>query len=197
MVIARDEEIALLFTDARTHSHWLDRPVDDALLRRIYDLAKLGPTGGNSQPMRVVFVKSHTAKEKLRPALSPLNVDKTMSAPVTAIAAFDTEFYEQMPKLFPARPEMRDALAARPADARDRQAYQSATLQAGYLILAARAVGLDCGPMAGFDTAKVDAAFFADGKWKTTLLVNLGYGDTGRLFPRNPRLAFEEACRIE
>ena len=197
MVVARDEEIALLFTDARTHSGWLDRPVDDALLRRIYDLAKLGPTGGNSQPMRVVFAKSQAAKERLRPALFPLNVDKTMAAPATAIIAFDTEFYEQMPKLFPARPEMREALASRPPEVRERQATQSATLQAGYLIIAARAFGLDCGPMGGFDPAKVDAAFFADWKWKTILLINLGYGDRAKLFPRNPRLAFEDACRIE
>jgi 3-hydroxypropanoate dehydrogenase len=197
MAFARDEEIALLFTEARTYSAWLDRPVDDALIHRIYDLAKLGPTGGNSQPMRVVFAKSEAAKTKLRPALFPLNVDKTMSAPVTAIVAFDTEFYEQMPKLFPARPEMRDSIAARPADVRAKQAYQSATLQAGYLIVAARGLGLDCGPMAGFDPAKVDAAFFPDGKWRTILLVNIGYGDAKKLHPRNPRLAFEEACRIE
>jgi 3-hydroxypropanoate dehydrogenase len=197
MALARDEEIALLFTDARTHSAWLDRPVDDALVHRIYDIAKLGPTGGNSQPMRVVFAKSQEAKTKLRPALFPGNVDKTMAAPFTAIVAFDTEFYEKMPKLFPARPEMRDAIAARPAEVRDKQAYQSATLQAGYLIVVARGLGLDCGPMAGFDPAKVDAAFFPDGKWKTTLLINIGYGDPTKLHPRLPRLAFEEACRIE
>jgi 3-hydroxypropanoate dehydrogenase len=197
MVAARDEEIALLFTEARTHSAWLDRAVDDALLHRLYDLAKMGPTGGNSHPMRVVFVKSHAAKEKLRPALFPLNIDKTMSAPATAIVAFDTEFYEKLPKLFPARPEMREALASRPPEVRERMAFQGATLGAGYLILAARALGLDCGPMGGFDTAKVDATFFADGKWKSTLLINIGYGVQEKLFPRNPRLLFEEACRIE
>lgn len=197
MTTARDDELALLFTDARTHNVWLDRPVDDGLLRRVYELARMAPTGGNSSPMRVVFVKSHAAKEKLRPTLFPMNVDKTMSAPVTAIVARDTEFYEKLPKLFPARPEMRDAMASRPADVLERMASQSATLQAGYLILAARALGLDCGPMAGFDPAKVDAAFFPDGAWKTLLLINLGYGDREKLFPRNPRLDFDEACRIE
>jgi 3-hydroxypropanoate dehydrogenase len=194
---ARNEEIAILFTEARTHSAWLDRPLDDALLHRLYDLAKMGPTGGNAHPMRVVFVKSPAAKERLRPALAPMNVDKTMSAPATAIIAFDTEFYEKMPKLFPARPEMRDNLASRPVEVRERMAYQGATLSAGYLILAARALGLDCGPMGGFDTGKVDAAFFAHGKWKSTLLINVGYGVREKLFPRNPRLSFEEACRIE
>jgi 3-hydroxypropanoate dehydrogenase len=194
---ARNEEIELLFTEARTHNAWQDRPIADADLRRLYELARMGPTGGNSQPLRVVFVRTAAAKEKLRPALFPLNLEKTMTAPVTAIIALDTEFYEKMPKLFPARPEMRDTLAGLPAAVRERMANQSATLQAGYLILAARALGIDCGPMAGFDAAKVDAAFFADGKWKTTLLINLGYGDRARLYPRNPRLEFEEACRIE
>jgi 3-hydroxypropanoate dehydrogenase len=197
MTQATDDAIALLFTDARTHGAWLDRPVDDATLRRIYDLSKWGPTGGNSQPMRAVFVKSREAKERLRPALAPLNVDKTMAAPATVIVAFDREFYEKMPRLFPARPEMRDAIAARPAEIRERQAYQSATLQAGYLILAARALGLDCGPMGGFDPAKVDAAFFPDGQWRSTLLINIGYGDATKLHPRLPRLDFDEACRIE
>jgi 3-hydroxypropanoate dehydrogenase len=197
MTQAVDDAVALLFTDARTHAAWLDRPVDDATLRRLYDLGKLGPTGGNSQPMRAVFVKSRDAKERLRPALAPTNVEKTMTAPVTVIVAYDTEFYEKMPQLFPSRPEMREAIAARPKEIRDRQAYQSATLQAGYLILAARALGLDCGPMGGFDTAKVDAAFFPDGKWRSTLLVNLGVGDAAKLYPRLPRLDFDEACRIE
>lgn len=197
MSTARDEEIALLFNDARTHHVWLDRPVDDDLLRRAYELARMGPTGGNSHPLRVLFVKSRAAKERLRPALMPLNVDKTMAAPVTAILAYDSEFYEKLPQLFPARPELRDRMAGLPAEARDRQAYQSATLEAGYLILAARALGLDCGPMGGFDTAQVDAAFFADGKWRSTLLLNIGYGDPQKLHPRLPRLEFSEACRIE
>jgi 3-hydroxypropanoate dehydrogenase len=194
---ARDEELALLFTAARTHHVWQDQEVDDALLKRLYDLTRMGPTSANTQPLRVVFVKSAAAKEKLLPALAPLNVEKTRTAPVTAIIAFDTQFFEKIPKLFPARPEMRDQQAARPVEAREKMATQSATLQAGYLIMAARALGLDVGPMGGFDAAKVDAAFFADGKWKTTLLINLGHGDTSKLHPRNPRLEFEEACRIE
>jgi 3-hydroxypropanoate dehydrogenase len=194
---ARDEETALLFTEARTHNVWLDRPVDDSVLRRAYEMARMAPTSANSQPMRVVFVKSPSAKEKLRPALFPLNVDKTIAAPVTAVIARDTAFYEKMPKLFPVRPEMRDAFAGLPADALERMGYQNAALQAGYLILAVRALGLDCGPMGGFDPAKVDAAFFPDGAWKSTLLINLGYGDREKLFPRNPRLEFDEACRIE
>jgi 3-hydroxypropanoate dehydrogenase len=203
MTIARPEELDLLFSDARTHNVWLDRPVDDALLRRLYDVLKMAPTGGNAQPLRVVFVKSASAKERLRPALFPLNVDKTMSAPVTAIAAYDLEFYEQLPKLFPSRPEMRDGMASRPAEVRERMARDNATLQAGYLILAARALGLDCGPMGGFDPAKVDQAFangnpaFANTKWKSFLLINLGYGDSSKLFPRNPRLTFDDACRVE
>lgn len=197
MPTARDAEVDLLFNEARTHQAWLDQPVAAGLLRQVYDLAKMGPTGGNSQPMRVVFVTSRAAKERLRPTLAPLNVDKTMSAPATAIIAVDTKFYELMPKLFPSRPELLEALAARPAEVLERQGLQSATLQAGYLILAARALGLDCGPMGGFDAAKVDAAFFDGSPWRSTLLVNLGYGDPARLLPRNPRLEFEEACRIE
>lgn len=193
---ARQEELALLFTEARTHSAWLDRSIDPATLRRLYELTRTGPTGGNSQPLRVVFVTTASSREMLKPAVYPLNVEKMMSAPVTAILAFDTLFWEQMPKLFPARPELKEKLASQPPEVSRRQAEQSATLQAGYLILAARALGLDCGPMGGFDRAKVDAIFFPDGKWKSTLLVNLGYGDPARLFPRNPRLDFDDACGI-
>ena len=196
MKTARNEELELLFTDARTHSAWHDRPIDEATLRRLYDLTRMGPTGGNSQPLRVVFVTTASSKELLKPALFPLNVDKTMQAPVTAIIAFDTAYWEQMPKLFPARPEMKNIILSQPEEVRTRQGEQSATLQAGYLILAARALGLDCGPMGGFDRAKVDAAFFADGKWKSVLLVNLGHGNPAKLHPRNPRLDFDEACRI-
>jgi 3-hydroxypropanoate dehydrogenase len=182
--------------DARTHNGWLDRPVDDATLERLYDALRMGPTAANSLPGRFVFVKSAEAKERLRPALSPGNLDKTMSAPVTAIVAYDTEFYEQMPKLFPARPGMRDSFAAMPQAQRDFMLLQNGSLQAGYLILAARALGLDAGPMGGFDRDKVDAAFFTDQPWKSILLVNLGHGDPAKLFPRNPRLDFAEAARI-
>ncbi len=186
-----------LFLSARTHNGWLDRPVDAALLRRLYELARMPPTAANSQPGRFVFVTTAAARERLRPALAPGNVDKTMAAPVTVIAAYDTTFFEHMPTLFPARPEMRASLGGMPAEARDAMASQNGTLQAAYLILAARALGLDCGPMGGFDKQKVDAAFFADLPWRSTVLINLGYGDPAKLYPRNPRLAFEDACRIE
>jgi len=197
MTIARDEELALLFHEARTHSTWLDEPVDEATLHRLYELARMGPTGGNAHPMRVVFVKSQAAKEKLRPALFPLNVEKTMTAPVTAIIAYDSVFYEKLPQLFPTRPENKERIAAMPAPQREHLATVSAVLEAGYLILAARALGLDCGPMGGFDMNKVNEIFFADGQWRSLLLINLGHGDKTKLHPRLPRLSFEEACRIE
>lgn len=196
MSLAREEEVALLFTQARTYGAWLDRQVDDALLHRLYELTRTGPTGGNTQPLRVVFVKSASAKEKLREALAPTNVEKTMTAPVTAIIAFDVAFHLKLPQLFPGRPEMKEKLDVLPSQERERLALQSSTLQAGYLILAARALGLDCGPMGGFDAAKVNELFFPDGEWKSTLLINLGYGDRTKLFPRLPRLEFEDACKI-
>jgi len=190
------EALAALFT-ARTHGAFLDRPVDEAALRRLYELTRLGPTGGNTNPLRIVFVKSAAARERLRPALSPGNVDKTMKAPVTTILAWDTRFHERMPQLFPARPQMGESLAALPEAKRERMATQSANLSAGYFILAARSLGLDCGPMGGFDADKVDAAFLEGTGWRSLLLVNLGYGDATALHPRLPRLSFEEACRIE
>jgi 3-hydroxypropanoate dehydrogenase len=191
-----EADLKLLFLDARTHSAWLEQPVEDALLRRIYDLAKMAPTSANSQPMRVVFVKTPEGKERIRPALSSTNVAKTMSAPVTAIVAHDLEFYEKLPKLFP-HVDARSWFAGSPAERIERVALQSGSLQGAYLLLAARALGLDCGPMAGFDNAKIDAEFFPDGKWKSNFLMNLGHGDPAKLHPRNPRLEFEEACRIE
>ena len=189
--------LRLMFLDARTHRHWLERPVEDALLGRVYDLARWPPTSANSSPMRVVFVKSAAAKERLRPALDAGNVEQTMSAPVTAIVAHDLHFFEMMSKLAPARPEMGARFAAAPEAVRERLAVLGGSLQGGYLMLAARALGLDCGPMGGFDRAKVDAAFFPDGRWKSNFLVNLGYGDPSMLRPRAPRLDFDEACRIE
>ncbi len=190
------ESLAQLFTEARTFAAWTDRPVDDAILQQVYDLTRWGPTAMNTSPLRVVFVKSAAAKEKLRPALAPMNVDKVMQAPVTAILAVDATFWEQMPKLFPGR-DVKSQLGQLPAERRDRMGLQSATLEAGYFILAARALGLDCGPMGGFDPAQVDFAFFADGAWRSTLLVNLGYGDRSKLMPRLPRLEFAEAARVE
>ena len=156
----------------------------------------MGPTSANTTPMRVVFVKSQAAKERLKPALMPMNVDKTMSAPVTAIVAFDRSFHEQMGKLFPHR-DMKPMFSSMPEAARDAFGTLNGALQGAYLIVAARALGLDAGPMAGFDSAKVDAEFLAGTTWKTLFLVNLGYGDASKLFPRNPRLDFEEAARIE
>jgi len=185
-----------LFAEARTHNRWLDRPVDAELLRELYDLTKFAPTSANSQPMRVLFVTSAEAKARLKPALMPANVEKTMTAPVTAIVAHDVEFYEQLPKLFP-HADARSWFAHRPADELARIAQHGGTMQGAYLILAARALGLDCGPIGGFDNAAVDAAFFADTTWRSNFLLNLGYGDPAGLFPRNPRLEFEEACRIE
>lgn len=189
--------LGVLFLNARTHRRWTDRPVDAALLRRVYELARWPPTSANCQPMRVVFVTSREAKERLRPALDASNVEQTMSAPVTAIVAYDTRFFEYLLTLAPQRPEMGERIASRPEAVRERMAFQNGTLGGGYLILAARAFGLDCGPMGGFDRDRVDAAFFADGRWKSNFLLNLGYGDPAGLRPRAPRLDFEEACRIE
>ncbi|RKH54644.1 malonic semialdehyde reductase [Corallococcus aberystwythensis] len=185
-----------LFTEARTHGAWQDRPVTEETLRRIYELARMAPTAVNSQPVRLVFVKSREAKERLKPALSPGNVDKTMQAPVTAIVAYDTAFHEQMPRLFPSR-DMKSVFAGMPPEAREQAAFLNGSLQAGYVILAARALGLDCGPMGGFDKAKVDEAFLQGTGWKSNILLNLGYGDPAKLHPRNPRLSFEDACRID
>jgi 3-hydroxypropanoate dehydrogenase len=196
MHLLDEPSLATLFLDARTHNAFSDRPVEDATLRRAYELARMAPTSANTQPMRAVFVKSPEAKEKLRPALSPGNLDKTMAAPVTAIMAYDAAFHLKLPQLFPSRPEMGDAFAKMPPERREFFLVQNGSLQAAYFILAARALGVDCGPMGGFDRAKVDAAFLADVPWRSILLVNLGYGVPEKLSPRNPRLPFDEACRI-
>jgi len=191
---ASEEALDRVFREARTHTVWRPEPVPATLLREIYDLARLGPTSANSSPARFVFLTTPAAKERLVPALMPGNVDKTRSAPVTAIVAWDTEFYDHLPRLFP-QMDFRPMFAGNPAFAHE-TAFRNSSLQAGYFILAARALGLDCGPMSGFDPAKVNAEFFPDGKWKVNLLCNLGYGDATKLFPRNPRLDFDEACRI-
>lgn len=186
-----------LFRNARTHNVF-GGSVSDAELRALYDLWKWPPTTMNTQPGRIVFVRSAAAKEKLKPALSPGNLDKTMAAPVTAILAWDTQFFEFLPKTFPHKPDaINNFKGAEKAAAAEKAAFRNASMQGGYFILAARAVGLDCGPMSGFDNAKVDAAFFPDGRWKSNFLCNLGKGDAAKLMPRNPRLSFEEACRIE
>lgn len=190
-----EESLDLIFREARTHSKFLDRPVTDETLRRVYDLMKFGPTSMNCAPGRVLFLRTKEAKERLRPALATGNLEKTMVAPVTAIVAYDTKFYENLPRLFPHFAGARDIFANN-AQLAEVTAFRNGTLQGGYFILAARALGLDCGPMSGFDNAKVDAEFFAGEAWKSNFLCNLGYGDPSTLFPRNPRLAFEEACKL-
>jgi 3-hydroxypropanoate dehydrogenase len=186
----------LLFRDARTFNGWLPQPVTEATLREIYDLAGRAPTAANSNPGRVAFVTSPEAKERLRPALASGNVEKTMAAPATAIVAFDPNFHEQMSTLFPARPELGRGLAAMPEPGRGAFLLQNSSLLAGYLIVAARSLGLDCGPMGGFEKDKLDAEFFAESGWRSVLLINIGHGDPHSLHPKNPRLTFEQACRI-
>ena len=188
------EALDQLFREARTHSTWLPEPVPVDLLRKAYELARLGPTSANGSPARFVFVTTPGAKERLKPVLAPGNVDKTMAAPVTVIIAWDMEFHENLPVLFP-QFDMRSYFVAKQALI-DETAFRNSSLQAAYFILAARALGLDCGPMSGFDADKLNAAFFPDGKWKVNLLCNLGYGDPSKLHPRNPRLNFEEAAVI-
>ncbi len=185
-----------LFLDARTHNGWLDGAVSDETLQELWALARMGPTAANLAPGRLVFVKSAAAKEKLKPALAPGNVEKTMKAPVTAIVAFDTSFHEHAPVLAPQR-DWKATVASMPAEAREAMAAMNGTLQGAYVILAARALGLDCGPMGGFDKAKVDAAFFAGTTWRSNFLLNLGHGDPTALYPRQARLTFEQAARIE
>ncbi len=190
-----DEGLNLLFREARTHNVWLNQPVDDALLQKVYDLAKMGATSANMCPMRLVFVKSPAAKEKLKPALDAGNVDKTMKAPVTAIIGMDSHFFEQLPKLFP-QADAKAWFKDLPANVLEVMALRNSSLQGAYFMLAARSQGLDCGPMSGFNNAKVDEAFFAGTTVKSNFLCNLGHGDASKLFPRNPRLSFDEACKI-
>jgi 3-hydroxypropanoate dehydrogenase len=187
--------LAQIFTDARTHNGFLDKPVPDELLRRALDIAKIGPTSVNQSPMRVVFVKSKEAKERLRPSLSPGNLDKTLAAPVTAITAYDVKFYEHLPFLFP-HADAKSWFDKLPAEAVREIAHKNGTLQVAYLIVALRALGLDAGPMTGFDNAKLDAEFFPDGRFKSNVLINIGFGDHTKLFPRSPRFAFEEIAKI-
>jgi 3-hydroxypropanoate dehydrogenase len=183
----------LLFREARTHNKWQDTPVADETLRELYDILKFGPTSANSSPARFVFIRTKEGKQKLAPALSAGNMEKTMNAPVTVIVAYDPKFYEKLPTLFPHNLDAiswftsNDSLAATTA-------FRNGTLQGAYLLIAARSLGLDIGAMSGFDNATVDAAFFARNGWRSNFLVNLGYGDPAGLFNRSPRLPFEEAC---
>jgi len=204
-----DAALDQLFRAARTYPAWLDLPVADELLHQIYELMKWGPTSGNLCPARIVFVTSPAAKERLRPALSPGNVEKVMTAPATAIVAYDLKFYEKQPTLAPHNPKSRETFAASP-DLAQSTAFRNSSLQGAYFIVAARALGLDCGPMSGFDNAKVDEEFFAagqpcfgceqeffpEGHVKSNFLCNLGYGDPSALYPRLPRLPFNEACSL-
>jgi 3-hydroxypropanoate dehydrogenase len=189
-----DEALDLLFRNARTHNGWQDRPLTDQTLREIYDLMKMGPTSANSSPARIVFVRSAEAKSKLLTAVAPGNLEKTKTAPVTAIIAQDLEFYEKLPKLFP-HADAKSWFAGNQKLIQE-TAARSAVLQGAYFIIAARALGIDSGAMSGFDNAKVDELFFSGTNWKSNFLLNLGYGDEQKLFPRSPRLSFEEACKV-
>jgi 3-hydroxypropanoate dehydrogenase len=185
----------LLFKEARTHNKWHDQPIADETLYELYDILKFGPTSANTSPARFVFIRTKAGKEKLAPALSAGNTEKTMTAPVTVIVAYDPKFYEKLPTLFPHNPDAiswftsNDSLAATTA-------FRNGTLQGAYLMLAARSIGLDVGAMSGFDNATVDAAFFAHNGWRSNFLVNLGHGDPAGLFARSPRLSFDEACLL-
>jgi 3-hydroxypropanoate dehydrogenase len=190
-----DKALDQLFREARTQNKWQARPVPDSKLEEIYGLLKFAPTSANSSPARFVFVRTAEGKARLKQALSPGNIEKTMTAPVTAIVAYDTEFYEKLPFLFP-HADARSWFAGNAAFA-ETSAFRNGTLQGAYLMLAARAAGLDVGGMSGFDNRKVDELFFAGTTWKSNFLVNIGYGDPGGLFPRSPRLSFDEACRLE
>ena len=207
--VLNDGALDTLFREARTYSKWLARPVTDETLHSLYDLLKWAPTSANGAPARFAFLRSTEAKQRLRPALAPLNVEKTMTAPVTVIVAYDTKFYERLPQLFPQNPGIA-GLFQRSPELVESTAKRNSSLQGAYLIMAARAVGLDCGPMSGFDQAKVDEEFFSAGKpcfgceqeffpeghVKANFLCNLGYGDPNSLHPRLPRLAFSEACSL-
>lgn len=184
-----------LFRNARSHNGWLAKPVTDDQLREIYELMKWGPTSSNSQPVRIVFVRTPEGKEKLKPALSSGNTAKTMEAPVTAIIAYDSQFYEHLPRTFPHNPTAVTWFKGEgKEDVAHATAFRNGTLQGAYLMIAARALGLDCGGMSGFNNALVDQAFFPDGRFKSNFLCNIGYGDHAKLFNRSPRLAFEEVC---
>jgi nitroreductase len=183
-----------LFRNARTHNGWLDKPVSDAQLQEIYDLLKWGPTSANCSPARIVFVRSAEGKEKLSPCMAPGNVDKTKAAPVTAIIGMDTAFYEKLPQLFPHADAKSWFVGNQPMI--DATAFRNSSLQGAYFIVASRAIGLDCGPMSGFDADKVNAVFFAGTSVKVNFICNLGYGDPAKLYGRSPRLSFDEACKV-
>jgi 3-hydroxypropanoate dehydrogenase len=192
-----DEALDALFRNARTANGFTGTPVTDAQLRQLIDLMKMAPTSSNSQPARFVFLRSAQAKERLRPALSAGNLEKTLNAPVCAIIAFDTLFHEHLPRVFPHNQAAKSWFDGdEKKAARETAAFRNGTLQGGYFILAARAIGLDCGPMSGFDNAKVDAEFFPDGRFRSNFLCNLGVGDPSKVFARSPRFEFDEICKV-
>lgn len=191
------KSLDLLFRTARMHNGWLARPVTDEQLRAIYEILKWGATSANSQPARFVFVRTREGKERLRPALSSGNTDKTMAAPVTAIVAYDTQFYEHLPRTFPHNQTAKTWFSGPgKEDVAFKTAFRNGTLQGAYLIIAARSLGLDVGAMSGFDNDAVDKVFFPDGRFRSNFLCNIGYGDPSKTFNRNPRLSFEEACTL-
>jgi len=193
----RLEALALdtLFREARTHNKFTDEPVSDDTLRELYDILKWGPTSANTSPARFLFLRTRDAKERLAPALSSGNLDKTMAAPVTVIVAYDPKFYEHLPRLFPHNLDARSWFTSNEALAAA-TAFRNGTLQGAYLIMAARAVGLDTGPMSGFDNDMVDEVFLRGYGWRSNFLINLGHGDPAGVFPRSPRLDFDDACRL-
>ena len=190
-----DEALDRLFRTARTFSYWLDKPVSDGTLRQIYELMKWGPTSANGSPARIVFARTPEARQRLIPLLAAANVEKVRTAPVTAIVGYDLAFYEQLPRLFPHASGYRDMFAKAPELAEE-TARRNSSLQGAYLIVAARALGLDCGPMSGFDNAKLDQEFFGGTQVRSNFLCNIGYGDRAQLHARGPRLSFEEACTL-
>lgn len=192
---ASNESLDIMFRNARTHSAWLDKPVDNSLLKQIHELFIMGPTSANNLPARIVYVQSAEAKEKLKPCLAEGNVEKTMAAPVTAIIGMEVHFYNVLPKTFP-HTDAKSWFKNTPEDQLEVMALRNSSLQGGYFMLAARALGLDCGPMSGFDNAKVDAAFFAGTTIKSNFICNLGYGDASKLHQRSPRLGFDEVATI-
>lgn len=193
--ILSDRSLDVIFRAARSHNRWLDKPVTEVTLRALYDLLRWGPTSANCSPGRFIFVTSAAAREKLLTCVSESNQEKVRTAPVTVIVAYDREFYDLIPQLFPHNPGARDWFTADDAVATE-TAFRNSTLQGAYLMIAARALGLDCGPMSGFDKARLDETFFPDGRFKSNFICALGYGDPEGVFPRNPRLSFAEACEI-
>lgn len=195
ILMLNQQALNTLFLEARTHNGWSDKPVTDEQLRRIHELMKWGPTSANCSPARIVFVRSPEAKEKLLACMNAGNIEKTRTAPVTAIIGMDMEFYELLPRLFPHNPDARSWFAGNPANI-EVNAMRNSSLQGGYFILAARAIGLDCAPMTGFNAERINHSFFAGTPVKVNFVCSLGYGDASKLHPRGPRLSFEESCKI-